>query len=41
VALPTTAVSNQLLTAARAMGLQERDFATVFTVLARMSGLEE
>jgi 3-hydroxyisobutyrate dehydrogenase len=41
VALPTTAVSNQLLTAARAMGLAERDFATVFTVLARMSGLEE
>ena len=41
VALPTTAVSNQLLTAARAMGLQEWDFATVFTVLARMSGLEE
>jgi 3-hydroxyisobutyrate dehydrogenase-like beta-hydroxyacid dehydrogenase len=41
VALPTTAVSNQLLTAARAMGLRERDFATVFTVLARMSGLEE
>jgi 3-hydroxyisobutyrate dehydrogenase-like beta-hydroxyacid dehydrogenase len=41
VALPTTAVSNQLLTAARAMGLQERDFASVFTVLARMSGLEE
>jgi 3-hydroxyisobutyrate dehydrogenase-like beta-hydroxyacid dehydrogenase len=41
VALPTTAVANQLLTAARAMGLQELDFATVFTVLARMSGLEE
>jgi 3-hydroxyisobutyrate dehydrogenase-like beta-hydroxyacid dehydrogenase len=41
VALPTTAVSNQLMTAARAMGLQERDFATVCTVLARMSGLEE
>jgi 3-hydroxyisobutyrate dehydrogenase-like beta-hydroxyacid dehydrogenase len=41
VALPTTAVSNQLLTAARAMGLREQDFATVFTVLARMSGLEE
>jgi 3-hydroxyisobutyrate dehydrogenase-like beta-hydroxyacid dehydrogenase len=41
VALPTTAASNQLLTAARAMGLRERDFATVFTVLARMSGLEE
>jgi 3-hydroxyisobutyrate dehydrogenase-like beta-hydroxyacid dehydrogenase len=41
VPLPTTAASNQLLTAARAMGLRERDFATVFTVLARMSGLED
>jgi 3-hydroxyisobutyrate dehydrogenase-like beta-hydroxyacid dehydrogenase len=41
VALPTTAVTNQLLTTARAMGLEERDFATVFTVLARMSGLAE
>jgi 3-hydroxyisobutyrate dehydrogenase-like beta-hydroxyacid dehydrogenase len=41
VPLPTTAATNQLLTAARAMGLQERDFATVFTVLARMSGMEE
>ncbi len=41
VPLPTTALSNQLLTTARAMGLQERDYATVFTVLARMSGLEE
>lgn len=41
VALPTTAVADQLLTTARAIGLEERDFATVFTVLARMSGLEE
>jgi 3-hydroxyisobutyrate dehydrogenase-like beta-hydroxyacid dehydrogenase len=41
VSLPTTAVADQLLTAARAMGLERRDFATVFTVLARMSGLEE
>jgi 3-hydroxyisobutyrate dehydrogenase-like beta-hydroxyacid dehydrogenase len=40
VSLPTTAVADQLLTAARAMGLQDRDFATVFTVLARMSGLQ-
>src|SRR5919201_238541 len=38
VPLPTTAASNQRLTAARAMGLQARDFATVFTGLARMSG---
>ena len=41
VPLPTTAVTNQLLTTARAMGLREQDFATVFTALARMSGLEK
>jgi 3-hydroxyisobutyrate dehydrogenase-like beta-hydroxyacid dehydrogenase len=40
VPLPTTAVADQLLTTARAMGLRERDFATVFDVLARMSGLQ-
>jgi 3-hydroxyisobutyrate dehydrogenase/2-hydroxy-3-oxopropionate reductase len=37
--LPTTAVTNEFLTAARAMGLVEKDFAIVFEVLARMSGL--
>jgi 3-hydroxyisobutyrate dehydrogenase-like beta-hydroxyacid dehydrogenase len=41
VPLPTTAVTDQLLTAARGMGLERQDFATVFTVLARMAGLEE
>jgi 3-hydroxyisobutyrate dehydrogenase-like beta-hydroxyacid dehydrogenase len=41
VPLPTTAVANELLTTARAMGLRRQDFATVFTVLARMSGLQE
>jgi 3-hydroxyisobutyrate dehydrogenase-like beta-hydroxyacid dehydrogenase len=41
VPLPTTAVATQMLTAARAMGLQERDFAIVFQVLARMSGLSK
>jgi 3-hydroxyisobutyrate dehydrogenase-like beta-hydroxyacid dehydrogenase len=41
VPLPTTAVTNELLTTARAMGLAERDFATLFTALARMSGLED
>ena len=41
VPLPTTAITNQLLTTARAMGLREQDFATVFTALARMSGLEK
>lgn len=39
VPLPTTAAANEMLTAARAMGLAERDFAIVFEVLARMSGV--
>lgn len=38
VPLPTTAVSNEMLTAARAMGLERQDFAVVFQVLARMAG---
>ncbi len=41
VPLPTTAVTNEFLTAARAMGLVEKDFAIVFEVLARMSGLNK
>jgi 3-hydroxyisobutyrate dehydrogenase-like beta-hydroxyacid dehydrogenase len=40
VPLPTTAVSNELLTAARGMGLEEYDFAIVFEVLAQMAGLK-
>ncbi|MFZ0036946.1 MAG: NAD-binding protein, partial [Candidatus Acidiferrales bacterium] len=39
VPLPTTAVSNEYLTAARAMGLDKQDFAVVFNVLASMSGV--
>jgi len=39
VPLPTSAAANEYLTAARAMGLQEKDFAIVFEVLARMSGV--
>ncbi len=39
VPLPTTSISNEFLTAARAMGLEEQDFAVVFEVLAHMSGL--
>ncbi|HLG58231.1 MAG TPA: NAD(P)-dependent oxidoreductase [Vicinamibacterales bacterium] len=39
VPLPTTAVANEYLTAARAMGLAEKDFAAVFQVLAQMSGV--
>jgi len=40
VPMPTTAVANEFLTAARAMGLVEEDFAVVFDVLAHMSGVE-
>jgi len=40
VPLPTTAVTNELLTAARGMGLEEKDFAVVFDVLARMAGVQ-
>jgi 3-hydroxyisobutyrate dehydrogenase-like beta-hydroxyacid dehydrogenase len=39
VPLPTTAVTNEMLTTARAMGLEKKDFAAVFEALARMSGL--
>ena len=41
VPLPTVATSNEYLTAARAMGLAEQDFAVVYKVLAKMSGLDE
>jgi 3-hydroxyisobutyrate dehydrogenase-like beta-hydroxyacid dehydrogenase len=39
VPLPATAVTNEMLTAARGMGLADKDFAVVFEVLARMAGL--
>jgi 3-hydroxyisobutyrate dehydrogenase-like beta-hydroxyacid dehydrogenase len=39
VPLPTTAVTNEFLTAARAMGFAKKDFAVVFDVLAQMSGV--
>jgi 3-hydroxyisobutyrate dehydrogenase-like beta-hydroxyacid dehydrogenase len=38
VPLPTTAVANEFLTSARAMGLADKDFAAIFNVLARMAG---
>jgi len=41
VPLPTTAVSNEFLTAARGMGLAKEDFAVVFQVLAQMSGVKK
>jgi 3-hydroxyisobutyrate dehydrogenase-like beta-hydroxyacid dehydrogenase len=41
VPLPTTAVTNEFLTAARGMGMLEKDFAVVFEVLAQMSGVKQ
>ena len=41
VPLPTTAISNEFLTAARAMGMAKQDFAVMFDVLARMSGVSK
>ena len=40
IPMPTTAVTNEFLTAARGMGLVEKDFAVVFDVLAQMSGVK-
>jgi 3-hydroxyisobutyrate dehydrogenase-like beta-hydroxyacid dehydrogenase len=41
VPLPTTAMANEYLTAARAMGLAEKDFAIVFKVLEKLSGVSK
>jgi 3-hydroxyisobutyrate dehydrogenase-like beta-hydroxyacid dehydrogenase len=41
VSMPTTAAANEILTAARAMGLGEHDFAISYEVLARMAGLQK
>ena len=41
VPLPTTAVSNEFLTAARGMGMEKKDFAVMFDVLAHLSGVEQ
>jgi 3-hydroxyisobutyrate dehydrogenase-like beta-hydroxyacid dehydrogenase len=40
VPLPTTAITNQMLTSARAAGLGEKDFAILFEVLAKMAGVK-
>jgi 3-hydroxyisobutyrate dehydrogenase-like beta-hydroxyacid dehydrogenase len=40
VPLPTTAVTNEFLTAANGMGIGDKDFAVIFDVLASMSGVE-
>jgi 3-hydroxyisobutyrate dehydrogenase-like beta-hydroxyacid dehydrogenase len=41
VALPTTAVTQEMLTAARGLGRGAFDFAAVFDVVATISGLPE
>lgn len=41
VPLPTTAATNEFLTAARGMGMEEEDFAILFEVLAQMSGVRK
>jgi len=40
VPMPTTAASNELLTAARGMGLDHYDFAVVYDVLAAQAGVK-
>jgi 3-hydroxyisobutyrate dehydrogenase-like beta-hydroxyacid dehydrogenase len=40
VPLPTVALSNEFLSAARGMGLVDKDFAVMFEVLARLAGLQ-
>ncbi|HLY21110.1 MAG TPA: NAD(P)-dependent oxidoreductase [bacterium] len=40
VPLPTTAIADEWLSAARAMGFAAQDFAAMFDVLARLAGVE-
>ena len=40
VPLPTTSITNEFLTAARGMGLADKDFAILFEVLGRMAGVK-
>jgi 3-hydroxyisobutyrate dehydrogenase-like beta-hydroxyacid dehydrogenase len=39
VPLPTTSVANEFLTATRAMGFEQKDFAAMYEALARLAGL--
>jgi 3-hydroxyisobutyrate dehydrogenase-like beta-hydroxyacid dehydrogenase len=41
VPLPTTAITNEMLTTARGMGLADKDFAVLFETLAKMAGLKK
>ena len=40
VPLPTTSITNQMLTSARAIGLAKKDFAILFEVLGKMAGVK-
>jgi 3-hydroxyisobutyrate dehydrogenase-like beta-hydroxyacid dehydrogenase len=40
VPLPTTAQVNEILTAARGMGLEKQDMAIMFNVIATLSGVK-
>ena len=40
VPLPTTAATNEYLSAARGLGLADKDFAVIIDVLARMAGMD-
>lgn len=40
VPLPTTAITNEMLTSARGIGLADKDFAILFEALARMGGMK-
>jgi 3-hydroxyisobutyrate dehydrogenase-like beta-hydroxyacid dehydrogenase len=40
VPLPTTAITNQMLTVARGMGLEKKDFAVLYEVLAKLAGMK-
>ena len=41
VPLPTTSLTNEYLSAARGLGLAKQDFAIIFEVLSRMSGVSQ
>jgi 3-hydroxyisobutyrate dehydrogenase-like beta-hydroxyacid dehydrogenase len=41
VALPTTSITNDILAETREMGLADKDFAIIYKVLERMSGMEK
>ena len=39
VPMPTTAMANELMTAARGMGLDAHDFAIVYEVIGQLAGM--